>query len=591
MGGRLNGPTFLTKDDILTREFVKEARAVSSAQRAVALSPDESGAPAWITHCHFIADNPAESLVFETMTRCTSAVLDGCLFERVAKHSTKMLMPTLFSMCMPRAAHIRSTSHVVCRHLLTVPPEQADRLKCMRFLQDVLLCGMRGGYSEARVKAATGHPLLSPSDIAQRTAQRTGLTCAVEKCLEKGADDLTLVYCLREYIVHVVRNNPGLNTFMHAHVNGWSVFQCATMRTMDVARKRAHEALAHDAGGDAKCAFKTMCRAATKELRSMNRYSVRLPNVCDVDVSNLFTPRALRISLCSDKRARNYMCGAPLYTDHPAAARAMSRMHATTRPFLMRLPRAYHDTYADSVARVSRSICQHAYDACAEMISLVYYCEICCDVKNLTGKHYGMDKAVTNQGDAARHCASKRHVACKHLQLTHAQLHDRGRSQSYALVYGQSVYTLTACCAKLVRDDWTKIAALHADSDPSRVARCCTCELSTDPNSHERVSPTTQASAAPVAADLVSCAHCGCVQKIRANRFYSMYLAAPGSAEPRLLYFCSQHRRGWMRAANVSKSNAVCMTPEDLLSYINMTSTRNTRTAPMEARKRLLSSV
>ncbi|KAK3252332.1 hypothetical protein CYMTET_38366 [Cymbomonas tetramitiformis] len=525
------------------------------------------------------------------MTRYTAAVLDGCLFESVAKRTTKMLMPTLFSMCMPRAAHIRSTSHVVCRHLLTVPPEQADRQKCVRFLQDVLLCGMRGGYSEARVKAATGHPLLSPSDAAQRANQRAGLACAVEKCLEKGTDDLTLVYCLREYIVHVVRDNPGLNTFMHAHVNGWSIFQCATMRTMDVARKRAHGAIANDAGDDAKGAFKAMCRAATKELRSMNRYSVRLPNVCDVDVSNLFTPRALRITMCSDKRARTYMCDASLYTDHPAAARAMSRMHATTRPFLIRLPRAYHDIYVDSVARASRFICQHAYDACAEMISLVYYCEVCRDVKNLTGKHYGMDKAVTSQGDAARHCASKRHVACKHLQLTHARLHDRGHSRSYALVYGQSVYMLTACCAKLVRDDWTKIAALHADSDPSQVTRCCTCEPSNGLDGHARGSPTKQASKAPVAPDAVSCAHCGCVQKVRTNRFYGMYLAAPGSTEPRLLHFCSQHRRGWMRAANASISNAVCMTTEDLLSYINMTSTRNTRTAPMEARKRLRSSV
>ncbi|KAK3288781.1 hypothetical protein CYMTET_3753 [Cymbomonas tetramitiformis] len=486
---------------------------------------------------------------------------------------------------MPRAAHIRSTSQVVCRHLHDADTESDKYRACTRFLQDVLHCGLRGGYSTSRERAPLNDALLTPRTPQQREDLRQGLQAVVDRSIKGGTDDLALVYCLREYAIHVARDNAAFGTYMHSHVQGWSLFQCAVLRAMDAARSKAHELLPAKEG-DARRAIKSLCKTATDVLRTMNRYSIRLPNVPDIHLGNLYEPRCIRISLYGNRCARNYLNRTELYEKHLQAARALNDLHSRARPVLLLLPSQYHDAYVAAVDRVMKGLSTHPAVNRGAFASVMCYCQVCGQVKNLAGAHYGMNKVLVDYGSGKRFCASKRHVACGYLPLINKQLIDRSQHRSYAVVYGGSMYVLSSCCAKLIERPWREIAELHSDSNPQQILACSACRPQR-PSAERRTASSRAnddmpASPSQKTAARIACAHCGVQQTSHSVRFHALRLQPPTENAVQELHFCAKHQRAWMRTASTGELK---MTVENVLSYINMTSARTTRITPLPGRE------
>ncbi|KAK3272288.1 hypothetical protein CYMTET_19394 [Cymbomonas tetramitiformis] len=153
-------------------------------------------------------------------------------------------------------------------------------------------------------------------------------------------DDPALAYCLREYAIHVARDNAAFGTYMHTYVQGWSLFQCAALRAMDAARGKAHELL--PIKGDARRAIKSLCKAATD------------------------------------------------------AARALNDLHARARPVLLLMPSQYHDAYVAAADRVMKGLSTHPAVNRATFASVMCYCQVCGQVKNLAGAYYGMNKQTSH---------------------------------------------------------------------------------------------------------------------------------------------------------------------------------------------------
>ncbi|KAK3251926.1 hypothetical protein CYMTET_38754 [Cymbomonas tetramitiformis] len=469
----------------------------------------------------------------------------------------------------------------------SITPPLIDVLRIVQQANlDVLHCGLRGGYSTSRERAPLNDALLTPRTPQQREDLRQGLQAVVDRSIKGGTDDLALVYCLREYAIHVARDNAAFGTFMHSHVQGWSLFQCAVLRAMDAARSKAHELL--PAKGDARRAIKSLCKAATDVLRTMNRYSIRLPNVSDIYLGNLYEPRCIRMGLYGNRCARNYLNRAELYEKHSQSARALNDLHSRARPVLLLLPPQYHDAYVAAADQVMKGLSTHPAVNRGTFASVMCYCQVCGQVKNLAGAHYGMNKVLVDYGSGKRFCASKRHVACGYLPLINKQLIDRAQHRSYAVVYGGSMYVLSSCCAKLLERPWREIAKLYSDSNPQQVLVCSACRPQRAPG--ERTAASSRADdeilapSPPRIAARIACAHCGAQQTSHSVRFHALRIRLPADNSARELHFCVKHQRAWMRTASTGELK---MTVENVLSYINMTSARTTRITPLDASRTL----
>eukprot|EP00854_Cymbomonas_tetramitiformis_P028587 gene28587-35456_t len=176
------------------------------------------------------------------------------------------------------------------------------------------------------------------------------------------------------------------------------------------------------------------------------------------------------------------------------------------------MPSQYHDAYVAAADRVMKGLSTHPAVNRATFASVMCYCQVCGQVKNLAGAYYGMNKVLVDYGSGKRFCASKRHVACGYLPLINKRLIDRSQHRSYAVVYGESMYVLSSCCAKLIERPWREIAELHSDSNPQRI-----------------------------------------LQTSHSVRFHSLRLRVPAEDTVRELYFCAKHQRAWMRTASTGE--------------------------------------
>ncbi|KAK3283917.1 hypothetical protein CYMTET_8405 [Cymbomonas tetramitiformis] len=572
-----------------------------------------------------VQSEPVYLLTFEYMLDITDVIykamfpVDAAMkkieFKKIQNLSEKEcllgLLCHIMTKCIPRACHMRSLTTVLHRYIKECP-------LLLHVVTDVVCCGILGNFqsSDVKVSANIRRFVYASKHVVRRV---------LEDISAKGAEDMYILFCIREYIMASVLANNALSNTVQTLVPKWNTIVSVITNVVNMARytisieafktidthltsQNRHDMLfdyMHRCSTHMKMTNRTIPRlplpTCIPSLPTFNsqhpcrenllRTDALLDNVerstlpstdcacfvptsCDVDLYYILrTVRNQVYQLAQHSQDDAYQTD--VHTEHQEEKQVWKNYTITAAfmlgtcfaPGLIKLPREItvmqRNAARTHLSTSDTSLCKSTItDICT-----LYYCVACQEVKNVIedGDH-GMDMTSVDLSNDCFYCANHRCRIQERVPLLRLVLCTEDNPSSFMCVIHNQAYAVSPCCGRLV-----KIDPIHLLSDSATTRKCPACVAQGPPllgeNSESGVVKANSKDRAPAR----KCAHCEEPLRNKKNSHSVKVKEFSDSSTYELLPFCSAHYRNWMRT-NADETGVLIMPKAQLHERVNETS-------------------